>query len=128
MKQIFISNAQKEFERERSAIKRMIETAKSPPAHAMYYAKYIEELGTGITELLKKCREHGLKRPLVEESSGKFRIILWRRANAKVGSADLLRFELLVVEYLKTVGEMEPSFLTCNNLLELCRVVRANLH
>ena len=74
-------------------------------AHAMYYAKYIDELGTGITELLKKCREHGLKRPLLEESSGKFRIILWRRANAKVGRAESLRFELLVVEYLKTVGE-----------------------
>ena len=72
-------------------------------AHAMYYAKYIEELGTGITELLKKCRRHGLKRPLLEESSGKFRIVLWRRVK-KVGRAESLRFELQVVEYLRSVG------------------------
>lgn len=74
-------------------------------AHTMYYAKYIEELGTGITELLKKCRKHGLKRPLLEESSGKFRIVLWRRVNKKFGRAESLRFELQVVEYLKSVGE-----------------------
>lgn len=69
----------------------------------MYYAKYIEELGTGITELLKKCRRHGLKRPLLEESSGKFRIVFWRRVK-KVGRAESLRFELQVVEYLRSVG------------------------
>ena len=79
-------------------------------AHTMYYAKYIEELGTGITELLKKCRKHDLKRPLLEETSGKFRIVLWRRVNKKFGRAESLRFELQVVEYLKSVGENGAKF------------------
>ena len=47
-------------------------------AHAMYQAKYIEALGTGITDLLLKCRKCGLKKPLIEEEAGRFRIVIWR--------------------------------------------------
>ena len=153
MKRIFISSVQKEFERERAAIKRMIESdpilkphfnvfvfeidapasdkstqqvyaiahrnyasigsiqvevyldrvevispgrihraitvaelykkhesfATNPRiARAMYQVKYIETIGTGLTDLLKKCKEKGLRKPLFEETSGRFRIVIWR--------------------------------------------------
>lgn len=47
-------------------------------AHAMYQSKYIEALGTGITDLLWNCKKCGLKKPLIEEESGRFRIVIWR--------------------------------------------------
>ena len=47
-------------------------------AHAMYQVKYIETIGTGITDLLKECRARGLRKPLLEETAGRFRIVIWR--------------------------------------------------
>ena len=44
----------------------------------MYQVKYIETIGTGLTDLLKKCKEKGLRKPLFEETSGRFRIVIWR--------------------------------------------------
>ena len=41
-------------------------------AHALYQVKYIEALGTGITDLLKRCKNAGLKRPLFEKFPGNF--------------------------------------------------------
>lgn len=47
-------------------------------ARAMYQVKYIETIGTGITDLLKECKAKGLREPLLEEVSGRFRIVIWR--------------------------------------------------
>ena len=46
-------------------------------ARAMYQVKYIETLGTGLTDLLNECAAKGLKTPLFEEMSGRFRVVLW---------------------------------------------------
>ena len=40
--------------------------------------KYIETIGTGLTDLLKECKAKGLREPLLEEVSGRFRIVIWR--------------------------------------------------
>jgi len=47
-------------------------------ARAMYQVKYIETLGTGLTDLLAECKAKGLKKPLFEEVSGRFRVVIWR--------------------------------------------------
>ena len=47
-------------------------------AHAMYQVKYIETIGTGLTDLLKECKARGLRKPLLEETAGRFRIVIWR--------------------------------------------------
>ena len=47
-------------------------------ARAMYQVKYIETIGTGLTDLLKDCKAKGLRKPLLEEASGRFRIVIWR--------------------------------------------------
>ena len=47
-------------------------------ALAMYQVKYIETIGTGLTDLLAECRTAGLKTPLFEEVSGRFRVVIWR--------------------------------------------------
>lgn len=44
----------------------------------MYQVKYIETLGTGLTDLLAECAAKGLKTPLFEEIEGRFRVVLWR--------------------------------------------------
>ena len=51
-------------------------------ARAMYQVKYIETIGTGLTDLLKECKAKGLREPLLEEVSGRFRIVIWRPAPA----------------------------------------------
>ena len=40
--------------------------------------KYIETIGTGLTDLLKECKAKGIRKPLLEEVSGRFRIVIWR--------------------------------------------------
>ena len=47
-------------------------------ARAMYQVKYIETLGTGLTDLLAECKAKGLEKPLFEEVSGRFRVVIWR--------------------------------------------------
>ena len=47
-------------------------------ARAMYQVKYIETMGTGVTDLLDACKANGLKRPLLEEVPSGFRIVIWR--------------------------------------------------
>ena len=44
----------------------------------MYQVKYIETIGTGLTDLLEECKAKGLRKPLLEEVSGRFRIVIWR--------------------------------------------------
>ena len=47
-------------------------------ARAMYQVKYIETLGTGLTDMLEECKAKGLRTPLLEEVSGRFRVVIWR--------------------------------------------------
>ena len=47
-------------------------------ARAMYQVKYIETMGTGLTDLLDVCKANGLKTPLLEEVPSGFRIVIWR--------------------------------------------------
>ena len=58
-------------------------------ARAMYQAKYIETMGTGLTDLLDACKVNGLKTPLLEEVSSGFRIVIWRpeRTDNRGGNA-----------------------------------------
>ena len=51
-------------------------------ARAMYQVKYIETMGTGLTDLLDVCKANGLKTPLLEEVPSGFRIVIWRPERA----------------------------------------------
>ena len=60
-------------------------------ARAMYQVKYIETIGTGLTDLLKECKAKGLRKPLLEEVSGRFRIVIWRPKAAVNRGANTLK-------------------------------------
>lgn len=62
-------------------------------ARAMYQVKYIETMGTGLTDLLDVCKANGLKTPLLEEVPSGFRIVIWRpeRADNRGGNAQKSR-------------------------------------
>lgn len=47
-------------------------------AHPMYLAAYIEELGTGTTDMVKKCVKKGLKSPEFIQDAD-FTTIIWRQ-------------------------------------------------
>ena len=51
-------------------------------AEPMYLAGYIERMGTGTGDIIRLCREDGLKEPeFVQESD--FRTIIWRKSNVE---------------------------------------------
>ena len=53
-------------------------------ARAMFFAGYIDELGTGTTDMIDRCLEKGLRRPDFVED-GDFEITLWRPEKAETG-------------------------------------------
>lgn len=81
-------------------------------AHAMYQVRYIEALGTGLTDLLRRCRKAGLKKPVFEEASGLFRIVIWRKENGnklEITSAKLIELieknrKASLIEYAEACG------------------------
>ncbi len=46
-------------------------------AEAMYRNGYIEKMGTGTEDIIRKCREHGLRRPEFRQD-GDFVVTIWR--------------------------------------------------
>ena len=53
-------------------------------ARPVYLAGYIEQLGTGTTDLIKRCQDLGLRRPEFRQDEN-FLSILWRKESAKNG-------------------------------------------
>ena len=90
MKRIFISSVQKEFERERAAIKRMVETdpiirphfsafvfeLDAPAADKSIQRVYSDEIAKSDIYLVLIGNRYGCQ--LNEELSGRFRIVIWR--------------------------------------------------
>lgn len=46
-------------------------------AAPMYWCGYIEKLGTGTEDILKKCSDYGLKNPIFQQDED-FRVTFWR--------------------------------------------------
>ena len=51
-------------------------------ARPVYLAGYIEQLGTGTTDLIKRCQDLGLRRPEFRQDEN-FLSILWRKNAGK---------------------------------------------
>ena len=51
-------------------------------ARPVYLAGYIEQLGTGTTDLIKRCQDLGLRRPKFRQDEN-FLSILWRKNAGK---------------------------------------------
>ena len=75
MKTIFISSVQKEFAAERAALRDYLR------AEPLYLTKYIERMGTGSLDMIRRCREAGLRAPEFRLDDG-FALTLRRREYA----------------------------------------------
>lgn len=66
---IFISSAQKEFAEERAALRDYL---RGDPllVEPLYLARYIERMGTGTRDMIRRCREAGLPEPVFSISDG----------------------------------------------------------
>ena len=62
MIRVFVSSVQKEFAKERRALKRHIE-GDALPAEPLYLTKYIERMGTGIRDMIADCQAARLPEP-----------------------------------------------------------------
>lgn len=76
MPRIFISSAQKEFALERRALEDYID-GDALLAEPLYLAKYSERMSTGIRDMIRLCREAGLREPEFAVRDGYVQI-LWR--------------------------------------------------
>jgi ATP-dependent DNA helicase RecG len=47
-------------------------------ARALYFARYIEQLGTGTLDMIRRCAEAGLRAPDFRQDGGQFVQTLWR--------------------------------------------------
>ena len=78
-------------------------------ARAMYQVKYIETIGTGLTDLLKECKAKGLRKPLLEEVSGRFRIVIWRPKVAANRGDNTLKGSQKILSALKRDPNMSTT-------------------
>ena len=46
-------------------------------AHPVYLSGYIEQMGTGTTDMIDHCLEYGLRKPEFHQDDD-FRVVLWR--------------------------------------------------
>jgi predicted HTH transcriptional regulator len=53
-------------------------------AEPLYLTQYIERMGTGTGDMIRRCREAGLREPKFEMADG-FTITLWRTKGSSVG-------------------------------------------
>ena len=52
-------------------------------AYPVYLAGYIEQVGTGTTDIIDKCLEYGLKKPVFSQGAD-FSVTIWRKNHEKV--------------------------------------------
>lgn len=51
-------------------------------AEPMYLTKYIERMGTGIRDMIDRCRNAGLKEPEIRLDAGSWVITIWRKSTS----------------------------------------------
>ena len=139
MKRIFVSSVQKEFERERAAIKKMIESDPilkpnfkafvfeiDAPASAASRLRSIRIASRSsapdasiVRSASRMCKANGLKTPLLEEVPSGFRIVIWRpeRADNRGGNAQKSRRKSMQKGSLKS--SLKGSLKSSLKILEI---------
>ena len=51
-------------------------------ANPVYLSGYIEQMGTGTTDIIDRCLEYGLRKPEFHQDED-FRVVLWRRGEVR---------------------------------------------
>lgn len=54
-------------------------------AYPVYLAGYVEQVGTGTTDIIDKCLEYGLKKPVFSQCAD-FSVTIWRKNHEKAGN------------------------------------------
>lgn len=108
-------------------------------ADPMYWCGYIEKLGTGTEDILKKCSEYGLKRPDFHQDED-FKVTFWRNESEIVANSDTVTGETVLQETTqKTTQEttrkttrkttqkileciMDNEFVSRKDLAEMCGI------
>ena len=91
-------------------------------ARAMYQVKYIETIGTGLTDLLKDCKAKGLRKPLLEEISGRFRIVIWRPKSTAHMAGNLAESSQKTPQKTPQKGSLKSSL---KSSLKILRILAA---
>ena len=94
-------------------LEQLRETHRSVPsnpllARSLYLTRYIEEIGTGTLDMIRRCRDAGLPEPEFTDSSG-FKATIWR--GTPTGQPESLQSRVIV---LLANGPMQKSELSKN--------------
>jgi len=87
-------------------------------ANLLFLMKYIERWGTGTSDIVKQCIEHGLPEPVFEEVAGGFAVILRKfRISENLESIELNERQKKVIEYLKVHKDITRKiYVEINNI------------
>ena len=96
-------------------------------ADPMYWCGYIEKLGTGTEDILKKCSAYGLKHPDFQQDED-FKVTFWRNESETVADGDTVTGETVLQETTqKTTRKileciMDNEFVSRKDLAEMCGI------
>ena len=107
MIRVFVSSVQKEFAKERRALKRHIE-GDALPAEPLYLTKYIERMGTGIRDMIADCQAARLPEPTFAQDGTHFVTTIWRDwlTDAVMDQLGLNERQKKGVAYVKSTGKI----------------------
>lgn len=95
-------------------------------AEPLYLTKYIERMGTGTGDMIRRCREVGLPEPEFSISDG-FKTTIWRKSSSMTGQVDpwvervLRACELKSIELQEVAGIRHRETFQRNYLDQLLR-------
>lgn len=95
---IFISSVQNELQSERRELARFI---RQDALLQKINTGYIEQVGTGTNDVIKRCVSVGLQRPEFYQQE-EFRVILWRRTGNETGNE--IKMDLFVKQVIVAIG------------------------
>lgn len=77
-------------------------------AKPLYFAHYIESLGTGTLDVIRLCREAGLPPPVFAQQGGQFTVTIWRDwlTPGALADLDLNERQRQAIGHLKTAGKI----------------------
>lgn len=80
-------------------------------AESLFWARYIEKLGTGTLDMIERCRKAGLPEPTFEQRGGTFAIVIWRDwlTDAVISSLSLNERQQKGLQRLKVAGQITSA-------------------
>ncbi len=88
----------------------------------MYLAGYIEKVGTGTEDIVKKCVDYGLKKPEYYQDED-FRVVIWRQTKDSIPNQNVVKAdeEGVVDQILEEDNKQKSSQKSSQKIFDLVK-------